>query len=332
MTPETTPAISNLSEIEQFASSAISEAIRRLLSEKHLYQSVSVDLAETADAIKEGDRRQAAMHGTNNQTTWIAASTSHGQPAMREATPRERAEILIDRRWSIPASRDWIGHSSTNTPFYFALKPIIAHCPGSNCGKSWAFNAAAESSYVETSNLEHDQQWFQLVYRCPHCSENSIHFLVRRNGRKLTLCGRDPFEEIEVPRYIPPDQAKFYKWAFVEYYSGQVLAAISLLRIFVEQFWRALPEVKALIATKPKPTGDEMGDAYNGTLEVVFKERTPNLRTIYDNLSEAIHLGKADEQIFDGAAEKICAHFEAKEMFARLAALHARKGESPGSG
>ena len=50
---------------------------------------------------------------------------------------------------------------------------------------------------------------------------------------KISLNGRSPMEATNVPDYLPKDQKKYFSDALIAYNSGQILAGIFLLRIFV---------------------------------------------------------------------------------------------------
>lgn len=139
--------------------------------------------------------------------------------------------------------------------------------------------------------------------------------MVRREGMKLRLVGRDPLEVLPVPKVLPKGQGKFYGDAQIAYHAGQTLAAIFLLRTFVEQFWRSLTQVQALVQRQPRATGDEQGTAYQDTLPTDFKSRFPSLSEIYTKLSAAMHEALADAALFEECCTKIVEHFEARKLF-----------------
>jgi hypothetical protein len=76
----------------------------------------------------------------------------------------------------------------------------------------------------------------------------------------------------------------------------------------------------AVNAGERKMTGDELADAYAATLDSDFNRRCQSLKPVYVALSEAIHAAIDDKpEIFDIERTKILSHFEAKEVFKRLA-------------
>ena len=114
---------------------------------------------------------------------------------------------------------------------------------------------------------------------------------------------------------MPKGQSKFYSDAQIAHNAGQTLAAIFLLRSFVEQFWRSVPEVQRLIKGQPRATGDEQGTAYQDTLPVEFKNRFASLSEIYGKLSAAMHEANADARLFAESCQAVEEHFDARRLF-----------------
>ena len=96
---------------------------------------------------------------------------------------------------------------------------------------------------------------------------------------------------------------------------GQTLAGIFLLRTFVEQFWRSLPQAQTLIQKQPRSTGDEQGAVYQTTLPDDFKNRFPSLPDIYGKLSAAMHEATADGGLFEESCDRIVEHFDARRLY-----------------
>ena len=120
---------------------------------------------------------------------------------------------------------------------------------------------------------------------------------------------------LPTPKALPKSVSKFYSDSQIAHYAGQTLAALFLLRTFIEQFWRTLPEVKELITRQPRTTGDEQGEVYQRTLPTDFKERFPSLSALYSVLSVALHEAKPDSHLFDECCAKIITHFEARKLY-----------------
>ena len=154
-----------------------------------------------------------------------------------------------------------------------------------------------------------------VSYLCQYCKEQPIRFLLRRTVNKLTLAGREPFETIELPSYLPKKQSKHFRSAIIASHAGQTLAGICVLRIFVEQYWKSVPEVVHALKDKVRPTGDELAEAYKGTLPSDFKDRFPTLAEVYASLSAAMHSANADTKVFADCHDKIINHFEARRLY-----------------
>jgi hypothetical protein len=122
-------------------------------------------------------------------------------------------------------------------------------------------------------------------------------------------------EEIEIPRYSPKQVGKFYRGAVLAFNCGAYLPAIFMLRTTIEQFMRL-----AISAGDKKMSGEELTDAYASSLDADFNNRSQSLKPVYATLSDAIHAAKDDNaQLFEAEQRKVLAHFEAKEVFERLA-------------
>jgi hypothetical protein len=138
--------------------------------------------------------------------------------------------------------------------------------------------------------------------------------MVRRKGVKLILVGRDPIEALPTPEELPKSVSKYYGDAQIAHHAGQTLAGIFLLRTFIEQFWRTLPEVKQAIAAQPRTTGDQQGDIYQAGLPEKFKEQFPSLKDIYGRLSAAMHEAKPDALLFENSCVRVVKHFVARKL------------------
>jgi len=163
-------------------------------------------------------------------------------------------------------------------------------------------------------SLDSDQ-WFFLSYECQNCKAEPIRLLVRRAREKLTLCGREPIESVQVPDVIPKSHADRYGSAIVAAQSGQALAASFLLRVFVEQYWLGIKAVSEAIKQIKRPTGDEIGEAYKGTLPTDFKERFPTLCEVYNDLSAAMHTADERIEVYSTACAKVIEHFDARRLY-----------------
>lgn len=290
---------------------SITTAFRTLIEGKHLYQSVDVNMAEieavagllvskygrrTTGSILPGSVKPAptpADYILTGKTimanaSWGCNITAGGVDALLAAMINDKPKIV---RFEMPET-------------------IHTHCRF--CKEVWPFNPVHSLGKVETSGTD---QWFFFAYACQSCKKEPVRFLVRRQGLKLRLCGRDPISEVTAPDVLPKEQRDHFASSAVACGAGQTLAGIFFLRVFVEQFYRAMPTVAAMLVKDPRLTGDAMGELYLDTLPQDFKVRFPSLRVVYSELSEAIHGAKADLPLYQKSAASIIEHFEARKLF-----------------
>jgi hypothetical protein len=160
---------------------------------------------------------------------------------------------------------------------------------------------------------EKTSQLLLLPYQCPQCKGCPVTFLVRRSALKVTLVGRDPIELVKPPAALPKQQAEYFSNAMIAHNAGQTLAALFLLRTFIEQYWYTLDSLPA--AGAQRVTGDELGQAYSRTLPEDFRSRFPSLSDLYGRLSIALHTADPSAALFESAAADITTHFEARRLF-----------------
>jgi hypothetical protein len=195
----------------------------------------------------------------------------------------------------------------------FQLPTVLTRCP--HCKDRWPFNPMEVGRKWEKGRRLDSDQWFFLSYECQNCKGEPIRLLVRRAKEKLTLCGREPIESVDVPDVIPKTYADRYGSAIVAAQSGQALAAIFLLRVFVEQYWLGIEVVSETIKQIKRPSGDKIGQTYKDTLPADFKERFPTLCEVYSDLSAAMHSADERMEIYSAACAQVIEHFDARRLF-----------------
>lgn len=296
--------------IMQRVGEAISEALRILLSEKHLYQSVKVDFG-FLDEIAARNHSLAQKSATRPM---MGAGPRHVDPLSSfrsELTVYSQCLWFPSNAAPLVSTGTDIFNLNNNEVQKYPLPTIKAAC--NHCEEKGPFNPVG--ALVESSKIAAIDQWLSVSYQCQNCKKEPIRFLIRRNNNKFILSGRDPFETIDIPGFIPKLHAANLRNAIIANHAGQTLAGIFLMRVFVEQFWKSVPEVASSIATKVRPTGDELGEAYKATLPAAFKERFPTLREVYDSLSEAMHSARADTVVFSKCFDQVIEHFDARRLF-----------------
>lgn len=280
-------------EISDWLSDKVVAALRLLLESKHLYQSVVID----RDAVQA----EAAQQFTGKVLKLGAV--------INEA---------LDADWfphdEISVQRPSYGESELPPRIAFYLTAIKAAC--AECKVVTPFNIrdvldvyGQRDRRWRPIEADQGQQEFVFAFECQSCRKAPDVFLVRRRGLRLTLCGRSPMELVLVPKFIPKSVQKYYSSAVVAFQSGQVLAALFLLRVLIEQF-----SMEAIgVGTGSK--ADEILDKYTSLLPEDFKTRFPSLKAVYGSLSTAIHAANEATDLFESSREKIEKHFDARRVF-----------------
>ena len=300
---------------------SVVSALKALLTEKHLYQSITVDTAALQTYIEHEQvfarSRVANRRGDEKSVVQHAKTEAEATVRSIKALPWLKSQPSV-----LPG-----GITAEGLFLQFPTILTVCHC----CDGRWPFNSAAAfeithsyfpqkppSTPIETlaaafaGTDPQTQQLLVLPYQCQQCKGSPVTYMVKRAGQKLTLVGRDPLETIEVPPEIPKGQRKYYSNAVIAHHAGQTLAGLFMLRVFIEQFWRSL---QLLAASETRATGDEIGEAYNRTLPPDFKSRFPSLSDIYGKLSAAMHTADGDTELFENCMNRIREHFDARRLY-----------------
>jgi hypothetical protein len=232
----------------------LTACLKMLMETKHLYQSVTPDLAISS--------QQEVL------TAWKLEATS--------------------KEWAV---HDNASESSSGERGYYLtlqVRDVKLYCH--ECKRVEAFNSISSQEFTGRGEQQRDIkspsgaiQVFVFSFQCQSCKLVPDVFTVRRQGLKLTLCGRAPMEVAEVPAAIPKTIQQYYSGALVAHQSGQTLAGLFLLRTLIEQWARS--QVK-----KPTPPrADDLIDKYMATLPKDFKSRFTSMRSLYDDISGDLH-------------------------------------------
>ena len=171
------------------------------------------------------------------------------------------------------------------------------------------FSAMNSKSDIKNDNAEPITQLIIIKYQCQSCRGLPETFLVRRKGLKLSLHGRSPIEQFPVNKNIPKDLVNFISDSRIAFNSGQILAAIFLMRTFIEQY------IRNKVQDFESREIDQLFDRYSAKLPRDFNSRFPSLKSVYDRLSEDIHSASASEETYNEAKDDIENHFEALRLF-----------------
>ena len=275
-------------ELKKQLESRVADWFRTLLQSKHLYQTLRVDPEELINGILP------------------RVESGHGERARLDFRALAYGEWLAkDPYLVIPG----IGQSGSLTNVFFSMPDLKLFC--NQCMRTEAFNSISTREFLglEPKIGRETTQVFVASFLCQSCKDVPEVFLIRRQGNKLTICGRAPLETVEAPKTIPRILARHYSNAFVAYHSGQTLAANFLLRSLIEQW------AHRKIATAQNLKADEVLDQYMQTLPPDFRSRFPSMRDLYGQLSSDLHAAAGNSQLFATALDAINEHFEARRLY-----------------
>lgn len=184
----------------------VTQAISKLLNQKHLYQHVDVPVDEFLGSVAPMD-------------TGLA---SH----------------IISHEWATESEVDYSGQAAS-VPHWprprFAMPSLRTYCP--QCEEVFPFNPGEPTAKFTFSDT---YQVFALSFQCQGCKGTPIVFVVTRKGKRLTLSGRSEFELVRVPKDVPKEQRRYYSDALVAFNCGQILPALFMLRTLIEQHMRSV--------------------------------------------------------------------------------------------
>jgi hypothetical protein len=282
---------------------SIETGLKVLLETKHLYQNVKIELPDN------GIVRQKANEVIRGAKQFQDAEDPLGFYDVSLSKIEWKIQNPHEHRYAIPDSFSGI----MNVSIFFVPPTVKLFCR--TCKRLEAYNflygndiLSEYTKAIELSELE-NQQVFSLTYQCQSCKSLPEVFMVRRNGMKLVQSGRTPMEEIEVPSFLPKEQKKYFSDAIVAFNSGQILAGNFLLRTFVEQY------IRGQSLTPNSQSMDLLFSEYGEKLPDDFKKRFPSLQSVYDRLSNDLHLATASEDTFNESRAEIEKHFRARQVY-----------------
>lgn len=279
---------------------AFSKALQVLLAEKHLYQSELIDWSRPL-----GDTR----------------IETEGKPFAKGCWHPEGCPLPEDTAARLDASGLRL-HT-------FPLLPIQAWC--SECQEPTEFRAQLPRCRSVCGPESPGEQELLLSFACKVCMNRRITFLVSRKDERLQLSGRDPIETLPLPTSIPKSVARFYAEAQLSHKSGHCLAALYLLREFIEQFWRLLPEVQDALSRTPRMNAGEIAGIYGALLPLDFRTQYPSLMDCHRALTAAIQEEAVRPDVFQFCSAEILDHLDGRR-FRRLPGSSASPFENVGSG
>jgi hypothetical protein len=269
----------------------ISDALVILLETKHLYQKVNIDLESALAKVR--------VQVMSPYDSYFKPGTYGYRNSNFQIGERARG-------------------ASFNSPGILLqnLKIFCVICDTAEAFTPlWHKELSSEIVATKPSNptlelhLKNDFQIFALAYQCQICKSEPVTFLVRRHGWSFILDGRSPMEQVEVPKEIPKGETVYFRDGIIAYQSGKPLAGVLYLRVFLEAFARRQT------GRTTRATGDELMDAYAQLIPPEKRSLMPSLKEWYGKLSEVIHAGREDADVFKQASEAIHRHFEFRRLF-----------------
>jgi hypothetical protein len=153
-------------------------------------------------------------------------------------------------------------------------------------------------------------QLFFITYRCQKCKGEPIAFILKRSNLKLQLVGRSKLDIIKIPKYLPKEESGYFRDAIIANNTGNNLAAIFYLRVFIEQYLRRV------LNKFEKASGDDLAERYWALLSDDFpKDKYKSFGKIYEDLSMRIHEAKEDYAIYEESKINIEKHFDLLQHF-----------------
>ena len=271
----------------------VTTALRILLESKHLYQSERVEVPTLIEKVTMNAEEKRVLRDFADRS-WIVSYgmvyAGRGMPSIKT----DQSELEVSPLYISPPRRARLYCRDCNR-----LEPFHP---------SNAKEIGTPSATTQITRQRVLIQNYELSYACQGCCGIPEVFLVRREGYKLSLCGRSPIEHIDVPGVIPKDIRKFYSDSVVAFQSGQVLAANFLLRVMIEQWViRNIPQ--------PMEAADKNLEAYVATLPEGFRSTIPTLRDQYGKLSTDIHSATGSSELFESSQADVIRHFEARRLW-----------------
>jgi len=303
---------------------AYAEALKSLLERKNLYQSIEADFTAAAAKFMESTGEDAPSPRS--------MATVVGSPG---PTPEERwdahlrqyrhAELIID----VPNVQKVVslGHVQHQIqPIAFDLPTVLINCQ--NCKNVLPAHNPGYGGLQEQPRAlkvgvgdKGMVQIFTFPYQCQSCKKEPLVFMVRRVGSKFTLVGRSHLFKSDIPKSVPDEERDFLNRAILANGTGNTLAGLFLLRVFIEQYMRRVT------GTKVKIRGDDLADRYALLLNEEFPKSMPAFKALYEDLSICMHGANASVEKFESILKVIYKHFAQLELLPLKEVVAIKDGE-----
>jgi len=299
----------------------LSVALEELLRSKHLYQSAELDLKplyDSLDAKHSGEPRIDVeivdgqeecidldsaekaefdrLIDTFDQSRWVIVGPEQWERQHEVAKARQAKGAGRARAYDVPACK----LPRFNRACPQCRNSLAPHKPGTDNGNPRTVIQETAGKSVRGHPTQH---WF-LTYQCQACDNEPLILMIRREGRRLTLTGRNLFEAVDIPKSIPDSLRKYYRECLIAKIAGKGLPAALFLRVLIERHMRAA------IGLNHRLRGDELAEKYSKVLDSEFPSSARSFRETYDNLSVLLHEGEENSEVLEAALVFVIRHFE----------------------
>ena len=290
-------------DVPKLVKAALVKAVKELLENKTLYQSVLIDVSGIeAEINKIKATHPALMHRSYDM---VAENQRQQQPyRLKLNEARVNPWAFSTEYFIIPEAAAVIeGQTIVDLP---TIHVNCANCDSSLPPHNAGYRVLEKPipSLYFGAGQKGGNQVFSIPYHCQSCKSEPLMFMVRREGFKLTLVGRSHLKLPDIPKFIPKNETPHFRDALIAKEAGQILPALFMLRVFVEQYMRRVIKADGRI------TGDELGDSYAKLLDADFPKRPVSLKVIYSELSECLHAANPSVQQFDKSKQDLITHFD----------------------
>ncbi len=294
-------------EIEMQAQESIGDALTTLFTQRGLYQKADLSFEVIGQYLKNNSKNDIAYFKSEfGKRPWVPVTPD---------LPKDnhmRSEFFCG-----------IADSPLSTPtdemkLTFPLPSIKMYC--SKCKDEHTFSSVGvlwADGFMEYYPIIKDstEQLFNFSYNCGICRDNLIGFLVKRDGLRLTLCGRTERLPVNVPKGIPKKLRPIVADAIGAANENDAFAGFYHLRTFCEHYMK-----KCIgMPIEEKITGDELSGKYNSSLDSRMTSGLPAISTIYEAASKLMHERNGGREEFEKLLSDIEGHLSAKELFERYA-------------
>ena len=301
-----------LGDVELSFSDLVSKNLQTLFETKHLYQSVTIDPLPLEEQIKR-------VKGSPYPSSIQSKGETQEEADRRVQRPlREHLSKIISSPWQfdtesqpldLPPGK--LGDGKAPLPCFRipTIRVACNFCDGVLPPHNSGFRDEKTLVYGVVVGYDKGQvcQVFTFPFQCQSCFKDQgepIFYLVRREGLKFTITGRSHFPEVAIPKSLPKEESRYFRDAIIGHTAGQTLAALFLLRVFIEQYMRRVTH------TTERIRGEELADKYSSLLPSDFPPKFNSLKRVYEELSEHLHSADVSVKQFDSSRKAIEEHFD----------------------